>query len=191
MKQELRNFGYFLLITFFDLFRIDYSKRRHLTIEYVNRKLKVKLQKHDEYVEGVQAILDKAHKKYKADKFISYAIEQSAHCNYITFTGGSGFKFIQFWQGDGKIVLDYPMTDKNDLGDYKYQVLGLLAENGFYKMRSDAKLVDHAFDFETEDDLTIIKANFAGDLELATKFTSTVISEFFKLDLKQINATVG
>ena len=191
MKQELKNFGYFVLISFFELFRIDYSKRHHLTVEYIDRKLKVKLQKHTEYVEGVQDLLDKSHKKYKSENFISNAIDQSAHCNYITFTCGSEFKFLQFWQGDGKIILDYPMTKQNDLGDYKYQVLGLLAENGFYKMRSDGKLIDYFFRFETEDDLSIIKASFAHDIELTTKFITTVMTEFFKLDLKNINATVG
>jgi hypothetical protein len=191
MKQEIKNFGYFVIISFFSLFRIDYSKRRHLIVEYIDRKLKVKLQKHDEYVKGVQAVLDKSHKKYKEDKFVSYAIEQSTHCNYVTFTCGSEFRFLQFWQGDGKIILDYPMTKQNDLGDYKYQVLGLLAENGFYKMRSEGKLLDYFFNFETVEDLFIIKANFARDRELATKFISTVMSEFYKLDLKNIAATVG
>jgi len=191
MKQEIKNFGYFVLISFFSLFRIDYLNRHHLTIEFVDRQLKVKLQKHHEYVEEVQEILDKVRKKYRPKKFITYAIEKSKDCNYVVFTCGPGDKFLQFWQGDGKIVLDYPILKTNELGRYKYQVLGLLAEMGFYKMSSKGKLLDYFFKYETVEKDIYIKVNFVHDIDLTSKFISIVISEFFRQDLKQISARAG
>ena len=172
------------------IFRMNFYSR-HLIVEKVNGKLKVKLLGYEEFIERVEKIISQAKKKYKPEKFIETALTESKYCNFVSFDCGKNETFLQFWRGNGKILFDYFMIPHNNLGEYKYQVMGLLAEMGFYKMKGEGKPISYFFRLRDMDGYWLLEANFVRDIPLASDFILKVFKEIYKEDISQIRAKVG
>jgi hypothetical protein len=172
------------------IFRMNFYSR-HLIVEKVNGKLKLKLLKHEEFIERVEKLISRAKKRYITEKFIEIAMTESMHCNFVSFDCGHIGTFLQFWRGTGKVLFDYYMIPNNNLGNFLYPVLGVLAEMGFNKMKSEAKPIPYFFRLREVYGYRLMEANFNRDISLAVEFTCKVFKDIFKEDLNQIRARVG
>ncbi len=188
---KLDNLLLYIIGFWYRIFRTDYDRRKHLIIGFVDRQLTVRIFNHEDFVEEVILRLEKIRKKVKPGVFIRQALEETRDCKFIAFQCGRDDEFIQFWRGDGNIMLDFPMLKTNGLGKYRYQVLGLLAEKGFCKMKNPGKLLNYFFDIKPFGEGETIQANFAKDIDTTTDFCFNVFTKIFNQDLKYLSLKIG
>lgn len=188
---KLDNLLLYIIGFWYRIFRTDYGRRKHVIIGLVDRRLTVRVLNHEDFVEEVVLRLEKIRRKVKPGVFIRQALEETRDCKYIIFQCGRDDEFIQFWRDDGKIMLDFPMLKTNGLGKYRYQVLGLLAENGFYKMKNPGKLLNYFFEIKPLGEGETIQASFAKDIETAADFCFNVFTKIFNHDPKDLSFKIG
>lgn len=188
---KLDNLLLYLIGFWYGIFRTDYDRRKHVIIGFVDHRLTIRILNHEDFVEEVVLKLEKLRRKVKPGVFIRQALEETRDCKFIIFQGSRDDEFIQFWRGDGKIMLDFPMMKTNGLGKYRYQILGLLAENGFSKMKNQGKLLNYFFEIKPFGEGETIQANFAKDIDTTTDFCLNVFSNIFNQDLKDLSLKIG
>lgn len=164
--------------------------RYHFVAVYLNNKFKVQLLQHYEYIEITKKTLARMFINLPREEFIKAALDKTENCKFITFSNPND-DFVQFWRGDGKITLDFPMSKTNSLGKYKYQVLGRIAEEGLVKNTSPILFPERTFKIDQETDGEIIKANFGKDSETASKVTIDIFIKFFNCDLNNLQYQIG
>jgi len=173
------------------IFRLNYYFSRHLVIERKKGKIKFHLFSHPDYVTRVEKLILTAAKRNNPKKLIETALTESKYCNFVSFDCGKDGTFLQFWRADGRVLFDYFMIPNNDLGKYKYLVLGLLAEMGFYKMKGEDKPIAYFFRLREVYGSELLEANFVRDIPLASEFIYKVFKEIYQEDINQIRARVG
>ena len=145
MKNTQSNFEIFanklivilikIIYYFLKLFKKDYWNHHHLIVTIKDWKFSISWIDHASYAKEKEAHCNNLKTKLAPEDFVKEVFEECKKCNFVVF----GFekkskKYLQFWLGDNSIKFDYPMIKDNQLGKYKYQVLGLLAESGFYRV---------------------------------------------------------
>lgn len=183
----------FLLKTF----KKDYWSHHHLIVALKDWKLSISWVDHRSYAKEKEAYFNKLKTKLKPEVFLERVFEECKRCNFVIFSfGKKGNLFLQYWLGDNKILLDYPMMKSNRLEKYKYQVLGLLVERKFYRVydySEDAleKKYPSGFILAKFEEGEKIAVNFHKRDDRAAEFTLKVIQDFFKKGVKDVELVVG
>lgn len=178
-------------------FQKDYWSHHHLIATLKDWKLSISWVDHKSYAKEKEIYFNKLKTKLKPENFVKRVFAECKKCNFIIFNfGKKGNIFLQYWLGDNKILLDYPMVKGNHLGKYKYQVLGLLVEHKLYRIYDYSKDVlekkyPSGFILGKFEEGEKISVNFHRRYDKAAEFTLKVIQDFFKKDFKDVELIVG
>lgn len=198
-KKTYQIFIYFLAILFkayYFLFKKDYYNRHHLEIVWADGNLKVSWFKHNDYVTLREAELNELLLESDPEEFISSALTEAKDCNFIIFDCGDEKRFVQFWLGDGELMVSWPVIKKtNKLDKYVYSMLGVLNElditQRLTKVGGLIRTKYQYYEVKQESDFTDYQIHFANNIDEATKFTIAIFTHVFKQDLQKLRFKLG
>lgn len=190
---------YFLAIlvkAYYFLFKKDYYNKHHLEIIWVDGNLKVSWFNHNDYAIIKEAKLNGALLELEPKNFISQALSEAKNCNFIIFDCGDEKRFVQFWLGDGELMVSWPVIKKtNKLDKYVYPMLGVLNELDITqrptKVGGLIRTKYQYYEVKQESDFTDYQIHFADSINEATKFTITILTKVFKQDLQKLRFKLG
>lgn len=113
----------------------DYQDKIHIDFFLRGFLLEVKVQSHLVYVLEMMERLQEARSKMSVDQFLLFAITETRRCNYIFFYVKNDDKFVQFWLGDGKLILDWPTESKHHSEMNLLAMLGILNLHGIQMLQ--------------------------------------------------------
>lgn len=198
-KKAYHIFIYFFAIfvkAYYFLFKKDYYNRHHLEIVWADGNLKVSWFKHSDYVILKEAKLNEVLLESDPEEFIYSALTEVKDCNFIIFDCGDEKRFIQFWLGDGELMVSWPIIKKtNKLNKYVYPMLGVLNELDITqrptKVGGLIRTKYQYYEVKQESDLEDYQIHFADNIDEATKFTTTIFTKVFKQDLQKLRFKLG
>lgn len=198
-KKAYHIFIYFLAIlvrAYYFLFKKDYYNKHHLEIVWGNGNLKVSWFKHNDYVTLKEVELNEFLLESDPEEFISSALTEAKECNFIIFDCGDEKRFVQFWLGDGELMVSWPVIKKtNKLDKYVYPMLGVLNElditQRLTKVGGLIRTKCQYYEVKQESDFTDYQIHFADNIDEAIKFTITIFTQVFKQDLQKLRFKLG
>jgi len=198
-KKAHHIFIYFLAIlvkAYYFLFKKDYYNEHHLEIVWADGNLKVSWFKHNDYVTLKETELNEFLLESDPEEFISSALIEAKECNFIIFDCGDEKRFVQFWLGDGELMVSWPVIKKtNKLEKYVYPMLGVLNELDITqrptKVGGLIRTKYQYYEVKQDSDFTDYQIHFADNIDEATKFTITILTKVFKQDLQKLRFKLG
>lgn len=177
---------YYKIVRFFT--HKDYFNRKHLEVTLEGINLKIRWFSHDEYINHKLNILNDAQTKLETDEFISFVLSECRHCIYVIFNCKNKDRFVQFWLGDGKLMADWPILDKNGMKKYKYAMLGVLNELDIHEKTTDSFQVKRLPYYVLNDhgSYKTYEVYFNDFPEKATQFVCTMLHDVYGQKLEDI-----
>jgi len=178
----------------FIFFGKDYFGRSYLEISWKGwGKLQLSWYSYADYLVFKQKTLSAAQDKMKPSEFIEFALRECGSCNFLIFDCGDKNKFVQFWLGDGKLILDWPIMKTNKLEKYTYAMLGVLNELGIHELSSfpkKPKIVSHYTVGQTGNN-KIYQIDFKKNYDQAATLVKTLFIQIFRQKLIQLRYQIG
>lgn len=191
-SESLLKIVLFLTTSYYKILNIftqkDYFNRKHLEVTFEGMNLKIRWFSHDEYINHKLNILNDAKTKLETDEFVSFVLSECRHCVYVVFNCKNKDRFVQFWLGDGKLMADFPILDKNGMKRYKYAMLGVLNELDIHRVRKDAikpKNIPY-YMFKNYGTYTTYEVYFQQYPQEATQFVITMLRDVYKQNLDDL-----
>lgn len=164
--------------------------RYHFVAVYANRKFKVMLLKHEEYIEITETTLARMFKSLPREEFIKQALDKTEDCKFIIFFCTND-KMVHVWRGSGKILFEFPVIKTKKMQNFKFRILGQLAEEGFAKNTGVFTFPEKTFRINAETGGEVIQANFGKNSETASKFCIDVLTQVFHHNLQDLQYQIG
>jgi len=181
---------------YYSLFKKDYHNHHHLEITLENMSLKLNWFNHHDYVLFKEAELSRLQKDIKLKDFISLALKEARQCNFIVFDCGDDKRFVQFWLGDGKLMVSWPLMQReNKLDKYLYPMLGVLNELDINKrpIRTGGLFTTkyQFYELKQDEGFEDYQIHFANNYDEASLFVSKIFTDVFGQDLKKLRIRLG
>lgn len=171
----------------------DYENRSHFVIRLHEGKLTFRYINHDTYI--LEKCLTLGHFKelYSGRKLVEFLINECKGCNFfVLYTKRK--TFVQFWLDDGKLELDWPLLEKNNLQKHTYGMLGVLNELHIHGLQEGMKPPKRVPYYSVEsvggkfDRYTV---NFQNYPKEAIEFTLLVFEKVFNEDINKLKVELG
>lgn len=172
---------YYKVLHFFT--RKDYFNRKHLEVIFEGLTIKVRWFNHDDYVQHKLDKLQIARQESDTtEEFLEYLLNECRSCNYVIFNGENENRFIQFWLGDGKLMVDFPILKKNGLKKYRYQMLGVLNELDIHAVKPGMKKPKRIpyYEHKQSSDFETYEIYFQDYPKEAVNFVKLMFDEVYK-----------
>ncbi len=142
-----------------------------------------------------------AAKKYYPEmkEYLQYifleVMKASNECDFIIFhPDKKEIPFLQFWVGNKKLQMDFPIVDENNHLKYMKKVRNML--EGFNFTFKEVKINNmqygyNKYGYEHPDSGNGLNADFGEDAKLTTEFVYRVFAQIFKEDFTKIKFIIN
>lgn len=167
----------------------------HLVINFSDKKLKIILLEHQEYLQKLKKELKQLQKELEPSEFLLQALKKSHKCKFIIFNTPDKSGFVQFAFGKKMMTFDFPVPDNQHFHElYFLQVIGLLSTMGFkrdFMLNNKWPKKQYTYTIFEEPDLNDVMAEFENDFCSASKLTETIITKLFHKNVKDLSIQLG
>lgn len=182
----------------FEMWMMSDFYRKHITVKYGQGKMKMVVIQHYDLVRAIYRRIYKYKAKHNYKEFISYSLRQAMKgCNHIIFLiDEEDGRFVQYWTRRKILYLDFPMFGANSLAVHRSEVINLLKNLGFKKVKDCLEyksIVQNPRFYSLRDcpEGEVINANFLTNVELATDFTIELLNNIQKVEPELVDILMG
>jgi hypothetical protein len=168
----------------------------HLVISFYNKKIKVNLLEHQEYLKKLGADLKQLQQELEPSEFLLRALKKANKCQFIVFDTPDQSGFVQFAYGKKKMMtFDFPVPDEDHShNQYFLQVIGLLSTIGFerdFTLNNKWPKKKYTYTIFDQPDIKDVMAEFEDEYQAASTLTEAIVTKLFNKNVKDLLIMLG